>query len=134
MNRGIRNNNPLNIRLGKTKWKGQVDIQTDTAFCQFIAPEWGFRAAFCLFRTYATKYRLTCVKDIVTRWAPASENNTQRYIQRVCEWTGYGGNQRLSEADWPKLAKAMARQETSHIYDDDVIQRGFELYRQIINH
>ena len=101
----ITNNNPLNIRLSKDRWQGQVlpSGSGEGAFCQFQTVEWGLRAAFCLLRTYAVKYRLNCVRDIVTRWAPPSENNTASYIRHVCQLTGFGGNQRLTPKDWPRL-------------------------------
>ena len=126
------NNNPLNIRAGKSKWLGQVLPQRGSgegAFCHFESMEYGIRAAFCLLRTYATKYRLNCVKDIITRWAPPSENDTQSYIRHVCVLTGFGGNQRLTEKDWPRLIKAMAKMESGMDLDDELIQRAFKLYK-----
>ena len=58
--RGIRNNNPLNIRrTAKDQWKGLRAQQTDASFCQFERLEFGWRAAFYLLtRTYYYKYRL----------------------------------------------------------------------------
>ena len=91
--------------------------------------EYGIRAAFCLLRTYATKYRLNCVKDIITRWAPPSENDTQSYIRHVCLLTGFGGNQRLTEKDWPRLVKAMAKMESGIELDNEIIEKGFKLYK-----
>ena len=126
---GIRNNNPLNIRRGKTQWKGEISAPQG-AFCKFESMEWGLRAAFCLLRTYATKYRLCCVRDIISRWAPPKENDTTSYIRHVCQLTGFGGNQRLTEKDWPRLVKAMARIECGVDLEDDIIQKGFQLYRQ----
>jgi len=72
------------------------------------------------------------VNDIVSRWAPPSENNTEQYIRNVCLWTGFGGRQHLTESDWPLLVKAMARQECGVLLDDKTIARGFCLYK-IIN-
>ena len=44
--RGIRNNNPLNIRrTAKDQWKGLRAQQTDASFCQFESLEFGWRAA-----------------------------------------------------------------------------------------
>ena len=126
------NNNPLNIRAGKSKWLGQVLPQRGSgegAFCHFQSMEYGIRAAFCLFRTYATKYRLNCVKDIITRWAPPSENDTQNYIRHVCVLTGFGGNQRLTEKDWPRLVKAMAKMESGTDLDDELIRRAWRLFQ-----
>ena len=43
--RGIRNNNPLNIRrTAKDQWKGLRAQQTDASFCQFESLEYGWRA------------------------------------------------------------------------------------------
>ena len=74
--RGIRNNNPLNIRrTGKDRWKGLSKTQGDRAFCQFETLEYGWRAAFCLLtRTYYHKYRLYTIRTIIRRWAPSCEN------------------------------------------------------------
>ena len=132
---GIRNNNPLNIRRSKTSWKGEIPplpIEGSAGrggpFCAFQSMEYGLRAAFCLLRTYATKYRLTCVKDIINRWAPPKENDTASYIRHVCMLTGFGGNQRLTEKDWPRLVKAMARMECGVDLNDDLIDRAWQLF------
>ena len=134
MTRGELNCNPLNIRrVAGTTWKGQRAEQTDKGFVQFESFEWGLRAAFVLLRTYSRKYKLNCVRDIVSRWAPPSENHTERYIRNVCLWTGFGALQRLTEEDWPKLVQAMARQEIGVILDEELIQRGFQLYKEMKN-
>ena len=130
MSRGLINCNPLNIRrVAGTMWKGQRAEQTDHGFVQFETIEWGLRAAFVLLRTYSTKYRINCVRDIVSRWAPPTENNTEQYIKNVCLWTGFGGLQRLTESDWPALVRAMARQESGVLLDEETIKRGFRLYK-----
>ena len=130
MTRGELNCNPLNIRrVAGTIWKGQRAEQTDNAFVQFRTIEFGLRAAFVLLRTYSAKYHANCIRDIISRWAPPSENNTEKYIKNVCLWTGLGGLQRLTEEDWPKLVRAMGRQECGALLDEETIQRGFDLYR-----
>ena len=128
--RGIRNCNPLNIRrVAGTKWKGQCAEQTDKIFVQFSSMEWGLRAAFCLLRTYRDKYKLNCIADIIMRWAPPTENHTAQYIRNVCRWTGLAGMQRLTESDWPKLIKAMAKQETGVELSNALIERAFEMFK-----
>ena len=128
--RGLRNCNPLNIRrVAGTTWKGQRDEQTDNAFVQFESIEWGIRAAFVLLRTYSTKYHANCIRDIISRWAPPTENDTERYIRNVCFWSGLGGLQRLTEQDWPKLVRAMVRQECGEVLSEETINRGFELFK-----
>lgn len=82
--RGIRNNNPLNIRIGNA-WLGEVAKPTDKEFEQFVAPVYGLRAAFIILRRYISRYNLRTVDQIISRWAPAKENNTENYIKQVCE-------------------------------------------------
>ena len=136
MEKGIRNNNPLNIRRGKQLWKGETPSDSPSkgsgegAFCKFSSMEWGLRAAFCLLRTYRDKYHLCCIADIIRRWAPPSENDTETYIRNVCSWTGFGGHQRLTENDWPRLLQAMARMETGIEISRLEIQKGFELFKK----
>jgi len=134
MTRGIRNCNPLNIRrVAGTSWRGEDrnPAVPDKQFVQFRSMEWGLRAAFCLLRTYQKKYNATCIQDIISRWAPPSENNTDAYIKHVCLLTGYGGQERLTEKEWPRLVRAMAVIESTAWLDEDLINRSFKLYKQL---
>ncbi len=132
MTLGLRNNNPLNIRRGKTLWKGEILPLKGTGgspFCRFASIEWGIRAAFCILKTYHAKYQATCVEAIIGRWAPQSENNTAEYINGVCRLTGFGGKENLCERDWPALVRAMAMIECGALLPTDVIDAGFALYK-----
>lgn len=84
--RGIRNNNPGNIRIGD-KWQGLAPNQTDPDFCVFVAPVWGIRAIAKILIGY-DKRGWNTVKKIISRWAPASENNTKAYIAAVAQAVG----------------------------------------------
>ena len=112
--RGIRNRNPLNIRHSTSKWKGMAPKQTDPAFVQFTTMAYGYRAAFVLLRTYRQKYGCNTIRKIVKRWAPPSENNTDRYIENVSRWTGIEADKMLAGQDantWMKIVAAMSRME-----------------------
>ena len=94
--RGIRNNNPLNVRKSKDQWQGLRAVQTDSQCCQFETMEYGWRAAFVLLtRTYYHKYRLYTIRGIVSKWAPANENNTEAYIRNVSRLTGIAPDEPL---------------------------------------
>lgn len=81
--RGIRNNNPANIRLG-CNWKGLAEKQTDKEFCQFVTMTWGVRALLVTLRTYVVKHKLHTIRDIIYRWAPPSDGNkTEKYVEFV---------------------------------------------------
>ena len=83
--RGIRNNNPANIRRG-CNWKGLAEKQTDTEFCQFVTMTWGVRALLVTLHTYVVKHKLHTIRDIIYRWAPPQDgNNTEKYVKFVEE-------------------------------------------------
>lgn len=82
--RGLRNCNPGNLRRTGDKWQGLSAQQTDKEFFQFREMKWGYRALIKTLQTYITQRGCKTVKDIITRWAPEHENNTQAYILRVC--------------------------------------------------
>ena len=130
MVRGLRNNNPLNIRrVSGTRWKGQSAEQNDPQFVQFESMEWGVRAALKIFETYANKYKAVCIEDIITRWAPPTENDTRKYICDLCKLTGFGGKERLTEKEWPKLVKQMALLESGMKLSEETVNKGYKLYK-----
>lgn len=125
--RGVRNNNPLNIRIG-IKWKGLREKQTDKAFSQFVTPEYGARAAIRVFRTYRRRYDRKTVKAIIERWAPPNENDTQAYIRAVADRLGWRPSKVVSEKDYPALAWAMHIVECGGIFwDVGMFERGAKM-------
>ena len=136
--RGIRNNNPLNIRrTTKDQWKGMAEAQTDRAFVQFKSLEYGWRAAFYLLtRTYYHKYRLFTIRKIINKWAPPQENLTATYVENVCRLTGIGPDETIGipseqPTRWMKLGIAMAIQENgTESLDYFAMLDGWELARE----
>ena len=114
--RGMRNNNPLNIRRGKTPWVGEVQYieriatdksgnecktrEYDRSFCQFSELKYGWRAAFYILRKYIEKYKCNTIEKIINRWAPPSENNTVNYIALVCRYAGLDKNAVIDFSDY----------------------------------
>lgn len=93
--RGIRNYNPGNIRhTPGIRWQGAAVDQTDSQYLQFINPRWGIRAIARVLITYQDKRRaadgspIDTVREIIERWAPPSENNTDAYIISVARALG----------------------------------------------
>ena len=145
--RGIRNNNPLNIRLTATRWVGMRAKQEDKGFCQFNSMAYGWRAAFMLLFSYYHKHGLKTVRDIISRWAPPSDgNDTEAYIKRVVDyllWLDENqlitvktilDNPREKPWQWITLALAMYKVEQGN-YDSDLddLLRGFALAYQDFN-
>ena len=124
--RGIRNNNPLNIRHSPSRWKGMKRTQTDKAFVQFTDITYGYRAAFALLRTYRTKYGCDTIRKIIQRWAPPNENNTEAYIRHVSEWSGIEADKPIGGQDanaYIAIVAAMSRVENGQeARMEDVIQ------------
>lgn len=85
MSRGLRNNNPGNIRITKDKWQGLREKQEDKAFFQFKTMEYGYRALIRTLQNYRLKWGCKTISDFINRWAPPVENNTSGYISRVCK-------------------------------------------------
>lgn len=96
--RGIRNNNPGNIRHGDA-WQGRRNEQSDDAFVQFKSPEYGIRALVKVLETYQEDYGLNTVEGIISRWAPPHENDTESYIDAVSRTIGVSPNAPLNIGD-----------------------------------
>ena len=132
--RGIRNNNPLNIRKGNN-WQGEVSSSTDGEFEQFVSMQWGIRAGFKILKNYMTGYggrvkALTNVHDIIHRWAPPHENNCKAYIDSVCRFSGLHEFERLQFSDRNKmlaLVDGMIRVECGQPVSLDIIASAYDL-------
>lgn len=127
--RGIRNNNPLNIRIGNS-WQGEVENPTDKTFEQFTQMEYGLRAGFSLLRRYISRYHLNTISDIIKRWAPANENNTENYIKRVSLEVGLSPYEPIRFEDKETMCKivdAMVFVENGQRVDMELIERGYDI-------
>lgn len=96
--RGIRNHNPLNIRLNPAnRWQGRVDParNTDGVFEQFQDAVWGLRAAAVLIISHYDRRGATTITRLIRLWAPPSENDTGAYAAFVARESGFGVDQPL---------------------------------------
>ena len=98
-NRGIRNNNPLNIRHSADLWQGARRVQTDKSFVQFESMAYGYRAAWKTLESYWKHFKSVrqpfTVRNIISRWAPPTENDTEAYVRTVLGLTSLGGKENL---------------------------------------
>lgn len=127
--RGIRNNNPLNIRIGNT-WLGEVQEPTDPSFEQFCSMEYGIRAGMILLRRYIRHYKRTTIPQVIAAWAPATENDVQRYIDVVCQLSAISPEDQLdyfNEEQMVRLVDAMAFHECGQHVPEDKIRKGYRL-------
>ncbi len=128
--RGLRNDNPLNIRHGKSQWVGMRETQTDKSFVQFKSRVYGYRAAFKILHTYISKGKDTIGK-IIAKWAPSSDgNNTQSYINYVSSTTGINASHALrweDKDDLVSIVQSMAHMESGIIEDRKLIEEAYDL-------
>lgn len=114
--RGIRNNNPGNIRkTASITWVGQLK-GNDTAFVTFDTPEHGLRALMKVLRTYQNKHGLETIRGFISRWAPPNENDTEAYVHSVSKDTNIPPDVtiRLERDFLITLAQAIVRHENGH--------------------
>ena len=124
---GYKGCNPLNVRASSDKWKGSIG-SSDNGYVIFSTPMDGIRAAATVIKNYGTKYGINTVRDIVSRYAPASENPTDDYIANVCKGTGYQPDEKLDTKNpevLKKLVTAMMKQEIGDVpYSERTIIAG----------
>lgn len=126
--RGIRNNNPGNIRHGDS-WKGLTPEQPDPDFCTFSTPEYGIRAMGVILLNYQRKHGLKTIRQIITRWAPPSENDTDAYVTHVADRLGVRPDEVVDVARvLPALVACIIRHENGqHPYDSATVGRGCDM-------
>lgn len=134
-NRGLRDNNPGNIRRSSDKWQGalsQADViggggVWDAAFVQFETIGYGVRALGHTLLTYNSRYGLNTVRQIVNRYAPPNENDTDAYVDFVAERLQVSPDAQIDVGSWlPQLAAAIMRRETG--YTDDLDNIRLQVY------
>ncbi|MBT0716870.1 structural protein [Rosenbergiella epipactidis] len=130
--RGIRNNNPGNIRWGDD-WQGLVpkSERIDKSFCQFTASEYGIRAMIIILRNYEKKHGLNTVRKIINRWAPPVENDTDAYINSVAKQVGVDADKVIDVTDSrvmiPLLEAVITHENGNQPYDFATFVKAIDL-------
>jgi hypothetical protein len=129
--RGVRLNNPGNVRKSNTRWQGKT-AGKDTDFETFDSPEHGIRALTRILLTYYRMHELRTVKEIIERWAPPNENNTGAYIASVARYCGVSPAQVIDlESDeiiLRRMVTAIIRHENGCMpYKDTTIVAGIDM-------
>lgn len=149
LTRGIRNNNPGNIRWGD-KWQGlttepkkvklpeqivgEPAIFKDESFCMFTTCEYGIRALAKVLTNYQTKFGLKDVRSIINRYAPPIENDTESYINSVARVLGVAHNEPIDVREpsiMINLLKSIIRHENgTQPYTEAQLLEGIRLASQ----
>lgn len=137
--RGVRNNNPGNIeRVKGVRWQGQSSNQSgDRRFVVFDAPEDGIRAIARTLITYQDKRRakdgskIDTVAEMIERWAPPVENNTDAYAEHVASLLKVGKDKTIDVYEYPVMRALVvgiiAHENGGYAYPESVIAKGLAL-------
>ena len=127
--RGERNNNPGTLVNTPETWKGEIVDGDDKKFMQFSSAVLGIRALGKLLLNYQKKYGLDTIREIISRWAPPDENDTEQYVEDAAE-------ECMIDPDTPfsvktklyGLVTAIIRKECGRVaYKPEIIQAGVTL-------
>ncbi len=135
--RGIRNNNPGNIKRSGIEWDGRSAEQNDPTFVTFDEPVMGIRALARILCNYKRRHGIETVEGAISRWAPETENATDSYVDHVADALGVQPDDPIdleNEATLCRLAKVIIRHENGHNqadtngewYSDDMIADGVQ--------
>lgn len=144
--RGVRNNNPGNIRRVKgTTWQGQASVQGDAEFVTFVSAEMGVRALVRTLLTYNKAHGLKSVRAIINRWAPPNGHangksytqNTAGYVDAVKKELSRALGETINvdqalDVDSrrimrPLVVAIIAHENAGYRYSDKVIDDGLRL-------
>lgn len=130
ISRGYRNNNPLNIRRNGIRWKGLRQAQSDSEFFQFQEMVYGYRAAIKILRTYQRRYKLYSLREMIGRWAPPFENDTEAYVQTVANRAKVSADKPVNMTNKDvvlRIIEAMAYVENGSAGNFCEISNGYDL-------
>ena len=107
--RGIRNNNPGNIKYGSFAQSMGATGQDADGFAIFPTASAGLRAMSALLGNYASK-GIHTVRDAINKWAPSSDNNnTGAYVSAVSQGLGVSPDANVDLTDPAFRARLMAQ-------------------------
>ena len=103
--RGLRNNNPGNIRKNSDVFQGEK-TSSDREFKQFKSMAYGYRAIFKILLNYGRNYHLKTIRQMIGRWAPPKD--TEKYIQFVSDYAGIPADDPININDREQMIRIVA--------------------------
>ncbi|WP_159739257.1 structural protein [Vibrio atypicus] len=130
--RGVRANNPLNIESNaNNNWVGKVSPSVDKRFETFQAPEYGFRAGAILLRnTYQGRYGLESIRELIHKFAPSHENDSDNYANFVAKQLNVSPDAPInlqSDGTLARMIHAMSIMEVGRHYTLEQAQQGVQM-------
>ena len=131
MSRGLRNNNPGNIRRSRVRYKGEVTPSRDPEFKEFSSMAYGYRAMFVLLDTYRSRYGLSTIRQMLNRYAPPEENFTEGYVRFVADYSGVMPDESVdtrADMDMIPIVSAMSKIENGVAANLADVEEGWRLF------
>ena len=126
---GIRNNNPGNLVHTSIKWQGKVPKPNNAGrFEMFTSPEYGVRAMIKDLTSKIESHKN--IEAIVSRYAPAFENNTRAYINVVAKALNVSSTATLlpTKNTLKLLVISMAKHETGGNYiTNELFEKAYRI-------
>ena len=135
--RGIRNNNPGNVDFNAAAfaidpWVGEIGLEDHPSarFTTFDTPEHGIRALCKILLTYHHKRKaadgsaIDTVKEVIDRWAPPSENDTEAYAAHVRDLLDVDTGETI-DIDDPAVLEVLAESIIQH-------ENGTQPYSRVV--
>lgn len=124
----MKKSNPFNIRKNpRNKWKGA--IISKGPFESFINVVYGTRAFLCVIMNYRYIHNITTIYDIIHRYAPPLENNTNAYINYVAKSMKCSPDTEITSDNFFQFAKAVAFFESNYILDKEIFLEALQKLR-----
>ena len=109
---------------------GEVPNPTESEFEQFCHLRYGLRAAFCILRRYIRRYHSDTIRKIISRWAPRSENDTDKYVEYVSQRVNVNPDALIDYFDeelMVAIVRAMAKFESNAELSADIIHEAYQI-------
>lgn len=132
--RGIRNNNPFNIKDSNIEWRGETGRDDDKTFEEFKNPVDGIRAGVKILLNYQKLHGLKTVRGLINRFAPPKnrrgefENDTNSYVSAVSRAIKVDPDETINvEQHLLGLSRAIIKHENGfNPYTDRLIRLGIQ--------
>lgn len=136
--RGIRNNNPGNLRRTSIAWKGKIPLNQQKdhgGYEQFYRYVDGVRAMILDITNDIDEDGLNTIRSLIYEYAPPSDNNpTDSYVQYVSRRSGIGEYETLDVTDRNQMRDLVQSMALFENYQDGLIETtGDVLSDQMFN-
>ena len=115
----IGKNNPFNIRVSNSKWIGSNG--SERGFVCFDHRKFGIRAACILVMRSYRKLGVLTIQEIIERYAPSVENDSDSYVRFVCQRLGCFPFDIPGRLTYPSLLSAISVFEGNPVSYDEII-------------